>query len=63
MNLIVLIVYIVILGLIVYGVRTYAPIPNGFKVLTYIVCFVVALALVLNAFGLNLYVPPIHHVR
>lgn len=51
---IVLLVWIVILGLIVGAVYRWAPIPNGFKLLVYIVCIVLALFLVLHFFGINL---------
>lgn len=51
---IVLIVWILILGLIVGAVYRWAPIPQGFKVLVYIVCAILAISLVLNFFGINI---------
>jgi hypothetical protein len=33
-----LLLWIVIIGFLVYAVNRYAPIPNGFKVLFYVVC-------------------------
>lgn len=54
-----LIVYIAVIGLIVYGLTTYVPMPAGFKKAIYIVAVVCIAIIVLDAFGLL----PIHDVR
>lgn len=48
-----LIVWIVVIGVIAWLINSYVPIPQPFKTLINIVLIVVALLLILNAFGLT----------
>lgn len=52
MTIIGLVIWILILGVIAYLVRAYAPIPEGFKKLIYVVLIVIAILITLQAFGL-----------
>ena len=52
MTIIALLVWVFILGLIVYLVYKYATIPAGFKALIYCICIVIAIIVTLSAFGL-----------
>jgi hypothetical protein len=47
-----LLVVIIIVGVIVWFVNTYVPMPPAFKALVYIVAGIFVLLYVLNAFGL-----------
>ena len=51
-----LIVWILILGLISYGVSR-TPLQNGFKMLAYVACIVMAIVLTLNVFGVGIGLP------
>lgn len=58
-----LLIWIVIIGLIVFLVNRYAPIPQGFKTLIYVVCIIWAILLVLNTFGFTLGSVPAPRVK
>lgn len=48
-----LIIWIVVIGIIAWLINSYVPIPQPFKTLINIVLIVIALLLILNAFGLT----------
>jgi len=52
MSIIALLVWIAILGFVVFLTYKYLPIPAGFKTLIYVVSIVIALLITLHAFGL-----------
>lgn len=52
MTIIGLVVVIIVLGLIAWVVNTYIPIPQAFKTIINIVLIIIALLVVLSAFGL-----------
>lgn len=52
MSVIGLVVLIVVIGLVAWIVNSYLPIPQPFKTIINVVLIVVALIVVLNAFGL-----------
>ncbi len=53
-----LIIYVALIGLIVWAITVYIPMPAGFKKVIYIVAIICVAGLILNAFGLL----PIHDV-
>ena len=64
MSLIGLLVLLIVIGLAVYFINTYIPLPAPFKQIILVVAVLVALILVLQAFGvlgsLNVRVPQIN---
>lgn len=52
MSIIALIVWLVVIGVVAWLITTYIPMPQPFKTILMIVLVVVALLLVLSAFGL-----------
>lgn len=47
-----LIITIAVLGLIVWAITTYVPMPNGFKQAIYVIAVICLVIFVLNAFGI-----------
>jgi hypothetical protein len=64
MTILSLVLWLLVLGVIVYLVYRYAPVPAGFKTLIYVVVMAIAVLIVLRAFGLmpdlDATVPKIH---
>lgn len=60
MNVIMLLLMLALLGLAAWAITTYIPMPQGFRTLIVIVAVVVAIFVVLNAFGVSI---PNYHVH
>lgn len=61
-----LIIYIAILGLIVWLVTAYIPMPEGFKRAIYIIAVICVIFILLDAVGLlplRVYDPPVPQLR
>jgi hypothetical protein len=52
MTILSLILWILVLGVIVYLVYRFAPIPAGFKTAVYVICMAIAVLITLRAFGI-----------
>lgn len=48
-----LIIWILVIGIVAWLITSYTPIPQPFKTIIMIVLVVIALILILNAFGLT----------
>lgn len=58
-----LLVWIALVGLLVWAITTFIPMPSQFKTLIIVVAVVVVLLYLFNAFGLADFGPPVPHFR
>lgn len=63
MTLIALVLYIALIGLVVWAITTLIPMPDTFRTLIYIIATVAVILWLLNLLGVGLPPLQLHHIR